>query len=43
MGYSGSMYQENNEEVTVIGSFITLIDLNDYLGIQIDGINYTAK
>ncbi|MBR0596474.1 DUF4179 domain-containing protein [Sinanaerobacter chloroacetimidivorans] len=43
LGYFGSMAQENSEEVTVIGSFTRLIDLNEYLGIQIDGINYTAK
>lgn len=44
MGYFGSMSQKDNGEVTsIVGSFTRLIDLNDYLGIQIDGINYTAK
>ncbi|WP_027398456.1 DUF4179 domain-containing protein [Anaerovorax odorimutans] len=41
MGYHGSMYQENNEKVMIIGSFTRLIDLDDYMGIQIDGIKYT--
>lgn len=43
LGYQGAMSQEANEEVTIIGSFTRLIDLNDYQGIQIDGINYTTK
>ncbi|QHI72434.1 hypothetical protein [Aminipila terrae] len=44
MGYFSSMGQKDNGEVTsIVGSFTRLIDLNDYLGIQIDGINYTAK
>lgn len=43
LGYNGSMSQENNEEVLVIGSFTRIIDLNDYLGIQINGVNYTER
>lgn len=43
LGYHGSMSQENNEEVTIIGSFTELIDLDDYLGIQVDGIDYIVK
>jgi hypothetical protein len=43
LGYHGSMHQENNEEAMIIGSFTRLIDLHDYLGIQIDGIKYTRK
>ncbi len=43
LGYHGAMVRGENEEVMVIGSFTELIDLNDYLGIQIDGIKYTAK
>ena len=44
MGYHGGMHREEDpEEVMVIGSFTRLIDLNDYPGIQLDGINYTPK
>lgn len=43
MGYGSGMSQEDNEKTWAIGSFTRLIDLKDYLGIKIDGINYTIK
>lgn len=41
MGYFGSINQKANQEIMMIGSFTKLIDLNNYLGLQINGINYT--
>ena len=43
LGYQGGMAQEDDEEVMVIGSFTELVDLKNYSGIQLDGVNYTAK
>ncbi len=43
LGYHGSMVQQDNEEVMAIGSFTELLDLKEYMGIQIDGIKYTVK
>lgn len=43
LGYFGSMVKDDNGKVTIIGSFTRLVDLNDYAGIQIDGVNYIAE
>lgn len=40
MGYFGAINQKDNQEIMMIGSFTKLIDLNNYLGLQINGNIY---